>query len=91
VDTKHRSVLMEQQVADCDVLIPTVAKVDAALLAAAPRLRLIVQPAAGYQNIDTAAARCESLIPMIPVGAVQKEQGSSKWGRRKAAAGGWPG
>lgn len=49
---------MERQVADCDVLIPTVAKVDAALLAAAPRLRLIVQPAAGYQNIDTAAARC---------------------------------
>jgi phosphoglycerate dehydrogenase-like enzyme len=45
-------------VADCDVLIPTVAKVDATLLAAAPRLRLIVQPAAGYQNIDTAAARC---------------------------------
>ena len=39
------------------MLIPTVAKVDAALLTAAPRLRLIVQPAAGYQNIDTAAAR----------------------------------
>jgi lactate dehydrogenase-like 2-hydroxyacid dehydrogenase len=60
---QRSSIPIEKQMASVDVLIPTVAKVDAALLKAAPQLQLIVQPAAGYQNIDVEAARCVCLPP----------------------------
>jgi len=47
---------LEQAVADADVLLPSNARIDAAVLAAASRLRLIQQPAAGTEGIDREAA-----------------------------------
>jgi len=47
---------LEHAVADADVLLPSNARIDAAVLAAASRLRLIQQPAAGTEGIDREAA-----------------------------------
>ena len=44
------------QVEDADVLIPTTGAVDAQAIRSAKRLKLIVQPATGYSNIDTETA-----------------------------------
>ncbi|MCA9676339.1 MAG: hypothetical protein KC464_14975, partial [Myxococcales bacterium] len=44
-----------------DVLLPSNARVDAAVIAAAPALKLIQQPAAGYEAIDVAAARARGV------------------------------
>ncbi len=46
---------------DVDVLLPSNAHVDASVIGAALRLRLIQQPAAGYEHIDLAAARARDL------------------------------
>jgi phosphoglycerate dehydrogenase-like enzyme len=43
-------------VGDVDVLLPSNAPISAAVIAAAPKLRLIQQPAAGTEGIDRAAA-----------------------------------
>eukprot|EP00775_Hariotina_reticulata_P013454 gene13454-13580_t len=48
---------LEDQVANAKVLIPTNGLVNAEVIAAAPKLRLIAQPAAGYANIDLQAAK----------------------------------
>lgn len=48
---------LAQQVANARVLIPTTGLVDAAVIAAAPHLKLIAQPAAGTANIDLEAAK----------------------------------
>lgn len=50
-----------EQVADVEVLLPSNAHIDAAVIAAAPRLRLIQQPASGYEGIDLAAARARNI------------------------------
>lgn len=44
------------ELADADVLLPSNCRLDAATLAALPHLRLIQQPAAGYEKIDLVAA-----------------------------------
>ncbi|KAG1660833.1 hypothetical protein FOA52_008944 [Chlamydomonas sp. UWO 241] len=48
---------LSEQVANCDVLIPTTGTVDAAIIRAAPKCKLIAQPAAGHDNIDRGVAR----------------------------------
>jgi phosphoglycerate dehydrogenase-like enzyme len=48
-------------VADVDVLLPSNAPITAEVIAAAPRLRLIQQPAAGVENIDRAAAAARGI------------------------------
>lgn len=56
VTTWDRRQPLGEAVRDVDVLLPSNARVDAEVLAAAPRLRLIQQPAAGYEGIDVVAA-----------------------------------
>jgi len=51
-----RRVPIEHAVADADVILPSNGKVNAAVIAAAPRVRLIQQPAAGTDGIDREAA-----------------------------------
>ena len=46
-----------QRVGDCDVLIINKVKVDDALIAAAPKLKLICEAATGVNNIDLDAAK----------------------------------
>jgi phosphoglycerate dehydrogenase-like enzyme len=48
-------------VGDVDVLLPSNAPITAEAIAAAPRLRLIQQPAAGVENIDLAAAAARGI------------------------------
>ncbi|KAI8467481.1 MAG: D-isomer specific 2-hydroxyacid dehydrogenase [Monoraphidium minutum] len=57
-----------EQCADAKVLIPTTGTVDAAAIGAARGLRLIAQPAAGYANIDVAAARARGVPVTIAPG-----------------------
>ncbi|HEU0029107.1 MAG TPA: NAD(P)-dependent oxidoreductase [Kofleriaceae bacterium] len=47
---------LELEVPDVEVLLPSNASITAAVIAAAPKLRLIQQPAAGTEHIDRAAA-----------------------------------
>ncbi|KAF8058046.1 gyaR [Scenedesmus sp. PABB004] len=47
---------LAEQVGGARVLIPTTGEVDAAAIAAPADLRLVAQPAAGFANIDVAAA-----------------------------------
>lgn len=61
---------LHEQVADARVIIPTTGRVDAAAIAAAPRLRLIAQPAAGYANIDVEAAKKRGVPVTIAPGAL---------------------
>ena len=49
------------RVGDCDVLIINKVRVDAELLDAAPRLRLICEAATGVNNIDVAAAAARGI------------------------------
>lgn len=51
------SVPLAQQVTNARVLIPTTGLVDAEVIAAAPRCKLIAQPAAGTANIDKEEAK----------------------------------
>jgi phosphoglycerate dehydrogenase-like enzyme len=48
-------------VGDVEVLLPSNGRIDDAVLAAAPRLRLIQQPAVGVEPIDLAAARARGI------------------------------
>lgn len=52
----HRRPLVEE-VGDVDVILPSNSRIDDAVLAAAPKLRLLQQPAVGTEPIDIAAAR----------------------------------
>jgi phosphoglycerate dehydrogenase-like enzyme len=47
---------LEEQVANASALIPSMGRVTASVIAAAPRLRLIVQFGAGLEGVDHAAA-----------------------------------
>lgn len=49
------------QVAEAAGLVPSVARIDAAVIAAAPRLRAIVQFGAGLDNVDRAAAEARGI------------------------------
>ena len=49
------------EIADVDVLLPSNASITAAVIAAAPKLRLIQQPAAGTEGIDREAASARGI------------------------------
>jgi phosphoglycerate dehydrogenase-like enzyme len=49
------------EVGEVDVILPSNGLIDAEVIAAARRLRLIQQPAAGTENIDRAAARARGI------------------------------
>ncbi|MBU3724212.1 MAG: D-glycerate dehydrogenase [Burkholderiaceae bacterium] len=54
---------MQRHVAQADYLFCTVAdKIDAAVIAAAPRLKLIATGAVGYNNIDVAACKARGIL-----------------------------
>jgi len=61
VRVRDRSLSLHEQLADVDVALPSNAPFGAAEIAAAPRLRLIQQPAVGYEWIDRDAARARSI------------------------------
>lgn len=48
---------LADQVTNARVLVPTTGHVDAAVIRAAPHLKLIAQPAAGTANIDKEEAK----------------------------------
>lgn len=50
-----------ERVGDCEVLIVNKVRVDAELIAAAPRLKLICEAATGVNNIDIAAAAAKGI------------------------------
>lgn len=56
LETWDRTVPLASAVADVEVLLPSNARITAEVIEAAPRLRLIQQPAAGTEGIDVAAA-----------------------------------
>jgi len=56
-----RRVPLVESVRDVDVLLPSAATITAGVIAAAPQLRLIQQPAAGTDTIDRAAARSRGI------------------------------
>lgn len=56
IDHWDRTVPLVERIRDVDVLLPSNAPITAEVIAAAPRLRLIQQPAAGTEAIDRAAA-----------------------------------
>ncbi|MBP3355777.1 MAG: 3-phosphoglycerate dehydrogenase [Rikenellaceae bacterium] len=58
-----KSQLLEA-VADADALIVRSDKVTAEVLAAAPRLRIVVRAGAGYDNVDLAAATARGVVVM---------------------------
>jgi D-3-phosphoglycerate dehydrogenase len=51
-------------VADIDALIIRSDKVTAEVIAAAPRLKIVVRAGAGYDNVDLAAARAKGIVVM---------------------------
>lgn len=53
-----------QAVADVDALIVRSDQIDAAVMDAAPKLRIIVRAGAGYDNIDLAAATAHHIVVM---------------------------
>jgi phosphoglycerate dehydrogenase-like enzyme len=52
---------LHEQVSTADALIPSMAVIDAAVIAAARRLRVIVQFGAGLDNVDRAAAEARGI------------------------------
>lgn len=56
-----RSVPLVRAVAGVHVILPSNARIDAELIAAASELMLIQQPAAGYDGVDIAAARARDI------------------------------
>jgi phosphoglycerate dehydrogenase-like enzyme len=70
------------QVGNADVLIPTTAMVGPDVIAAAPKLKLIAQPASGTDNIalDAAGARQVPVCTGIGMSSSrQKVQCGVKW------------
>jgi phosphoglycerate dehydrogenase-like enzyme len=61
IDRWDRSRPLAAVVADVEVLLPSNAAVTAEVIAAAPRLRLIQQPAAGTEGIDREAATARGI------------------------------
>lgn len=60
---------LHEQVAGAKVLIPTTGEVTAQDIRAARDLKLIAQPAAGYNNIDVEAAKQRNVPVTIAPGA----------------------
>jgi D-3-phosphoglycerate dehydrogenase len=69
----HEVVLLEKYaaqedlvaaVADVEAMIIRSDKVDAAVIAAAPKLRIVVRAGAGYDNVDLAAATARGIVVM---------------------------
>ncbi len=56
IDAWDRTRPLVECVGDVDVILPSIAAISAAVIAAAPMLRLIQQPAAGIEGIDRDAA-----------------------------------
>ena len=52
---------LEEQLAETQILLPSLCPVDADLLSAAPQAQLIMQPAAGYNNISLTAAKTKKI------------------------------
>lgn len=52
---------LHDEVRDADVILPSNARIDAGVIAAAPRLRLLQQPAVGVEKIDLEAARARGV------------------------------
>lgn len=61
IEIWDRRVPLASIVADVDVLLPSNARIDATVIAAAARLRLIQQPAAGTEGIDRESARARGI------------------------------
>src|SRR5262245_62023999 len=61
IDHWDRTTPLAEVVGDVDVLLPSNAAITAEVIAAAPRLRLIQQPAAGTDGIDRAAAAARGI------------------------------
>jgi phosphoglycerate dehydrogenase-like enzyme len=61
IRTWDRKIPLVQAVADIDVLLPSSVPITAEIIAAAPRLRLIQQPAAGIETVDRAAAARQAI------------------------------
>jgi ribulose-phosphate 3-epimerase len=59
-----------ERIADSDVLVSGTEPVTAAVLAAAPKLKLIAKHGVGYENIDLAAARARSIPVALAGGAI---------------------
>jgi phosphoglycerate dehydrogenase-like enzyme len=57
------------ELADADVILPSNARIDAAAIAAPRALRLIQQPAVGYEGVDLGAARARG-VPVCNAPAV---------------------
>jgi phosphoglycerate dehydrogenase-like enzyme len=66
-----RSRPLPEVVGEVDVLLPSNAVISADVIAAAANLRLVQQPAAGYEHIDLAAARARDLPVCNAPGANQ--------------------
>jgi phosphoglycerate dehydrogenase-like enzyme len=52
---------LEEQVASASALIPSMARITASVMAAAPRLKLVVQFGAGLEGVDRAAAEARGI------------------------------
>src|SRR5687767_1585825 len=52
---------LADELRDADVILPSNARIDAAAIAAPRDLRLVQQPAAGYEGIDLDAARARGV------------------------------
>ena len=63
---------LEDQVGEAEALIPSMARITAAVIAAAPRLKLIVQFGAGLEGVDRAAAEARG-IPVRNVAGVNAQ------------------
>jgi len=61
VSVRDRAIPLAPQLGEVDVALPSNARFGEEELAAAPRLRLIQQPAAGHEGIDKAAARARGI------------------------------
>jgi phosphoglycerate dehydrogenase-like enzyme len=68
VESRSRAELLDS-VGDADFLLVATAHVDGAVLAAAPRLRLVQHQGVGYDNIDLAACRAAGVpVALTPEG-----------------------
>ena len=78
---------LTQRARDCAGLITLVTdKIDAALLAAAPNLRVVSQMAVGYDNIDVAAATARRLPVGNTPGVLTDATADFAWALLMAAA-----
>jgi phosphoglycerate dehydrogenase-like enzyme len=61
IRARDLSLPLKDEVREIDVLLPSNARIDAGVIAAAPRLSFIQQPAVGVEGIDLEAARARSI------------------------------